>query len=150
MFTNQLPAAWRNYSPGGKRRKITKIPFNGVVNNELRAMGTKRIPVMSSKFSYAQQGINVDFDRVQEAQYGRPATPYAPYDPYMPPPSPRIQLRGRTAQEQRRPLRVLNEGYRSAIETSREVRGWKRELDPVRQALRSQRLHHGNLRMEEL
>jgi hypothetical protein len=30
---------------------------------------------------------------------------------------------------------------------SREVRGWKRELDPVRQALRAQRLHINNLRL---
>jgi hypothetical protein len=58
-----------------------------------------------------------------------------------------VYVRGRQATEQRRPLRAINEAYRSAIEMSREVRGWKRELDPVRQALRAQRLHINNLRL---
>jgi hypothetical protein len=51
-IVNELPQNWRNYSPGGKRRKMFKIPFGNKINTELRAMGTKRIGIPSRSFSY--------------------------------------------------------------------------------------------------
>lgn len=48
-LVNKLPAAWRKYSPGGVRKKVTNIPFNGVQGGEIRAMGTKRAPVLANK-----------------------------------------------------------------------------------------------------
>lgn len=48
MLENKLEAAWRKRVPGGIRPKVTNIPFNGVQGVNLRAMGTKRIPVLSN------------------------------------------------------------------------------------------------------
>ena len=155
MLLNQLEANWRNYSPGGMRRRITHIPFNGEINTNLRAMGTKRIPVVSSRlnknmkglrtFNYMNQGISIDYNRSVPMQPPSPYTnlplsesdqEYSPgqviEEPYVPP--------SRRGQVQRRPLRNLNQGIRSTIDTAKEVRGWKRELDPTRSILRQQRV----------
>lgn len=48
-LVNKLSPAWKSRSPGGVRKKMVKIPFNGVVNDDLRAMGTKRVPVLSNR-----------------------------------------------------------------------------------------------------
>jgi hypothetical protein len=49
MLVNKLEAAWRVRVPGGIRPKVTNIPFNGVMGKEIRAMGTKRVPVLANK-----------------------------------------------------------------------------------------------------
>lgn len=133
MLENKLDAAWRNYSPGGVRKRMTKIPFNGVVNNDLRAMGTKRVPVVSASFM-AQPQIPTYIDPNGQPQYTRPQYDNMAYG-YMPQPE---QLEA--AYENRKPLQTGNRLYRSAIDTSKELRGWKRELDPTRRLLREQRL----------
>lgn len=133
MLENQLEPAWRKYSPGGVRKRMTKIPFNGVVNNNLRAMGTKRVPVVSASFM-SQPQIPTYIDPNGQPHYTRPQYPDSVYD-YMPD---RQQLDA--SYQQRKPLQTGNRLYRSAIDTSKELRGWKRELDPTRRLLREQRL----------
>lgn len=133
MLLNKLDPAWRDYSPGGTRKKITKIPFNGEVNNELRAMGTKRVPVVSASFMQAPPiPAYVSPDGVP--QYER----YPRQNELPPVLMDRRQVQ--QAQTNRKPIQTANRVYRSAIDTSKELRGWKRELDPTRRLLREQRL----------
>lgn len=151
MLVNKLDAAWRAYSPGGKRKKMIKIPFNGKYNSQLRAMGTKRIPVVSSKFSYAQQGISINYDRpmyAEEPLYSYEED-YSPFRSVNPMPPMGYSSNPKLGQRQRQPLRTANQTYRSVIDTSREIRGWKRELDPVRSALRGQRLDLNRLSLRD-
>lgn len=55
---NKLDATWRRKAPGGMRPKITRIPFMGEINNNLRAMGTKRVGVMpNSLFRRVDTGM---------------------------------------------------------------------------------------------
>lgn len=49
QLSNKLEPAWRKYAPGGKRPKLIKIPFKGVMDNNLRAMGTKRTGVLPNR-----------------------------------------------------------------------------------------------------
>ena len=137
MLINKLEPAWRKYSPGGKRRRMIKIPFNGKINNELRAMGTKRVPVVSASFMQAPP-IPTYIDPNGVPQYDMPEREYMP--PIVMDPE-QIQQ----AKVRRKPLQTGNRLYRSAIDTSKELRGWKREFDPTRRLLREQRLRPGSL-----
>lgn len=78
-LVNQLPSAWRKYSPGGVRKKITNIPFNGVQGNEIRAMGTKRAPVLANKMFGRRintlASFNMNNYTRQQAPYAIPARP---------------------------------------------------------------------------
>lgn len=58
ILQNTLKSNWRNYSPGGKRMKIKNIPFGGKINNNLRAMGTKKVGVLENNFAYMSDIIN--------------------------------------------------------------------------------------------
>jgi len=67
-IVNQLPQNWRNYSPGGKRRKINRIPFGGKINEEFRAMGTKRIGIPKVSFMYMCDIANFSDDIEDEVK----------------------------------------------------------------------------------
>lgn len=59
---NILNQNWRNYSQSqGKRRKMNHIPVGGQINENLRAMGTKRIPVLKRNFSYVNNDPIINF-----------------------------------------------------------------------------------------
>lgn len=63
---NVLKQNWRNYSQtNGKRRKITHIPVDGKINNNLRAMGTKRIPIPKQNFNFYYMST-VNFSNVEQ------------------------------------------------------------------------------------
>lgn len=83
-LVNKLPAAWRKYSPGGVRKKITNIPFNGVQGSEIRAMGTKRAPVLANKMFGRRintlASFNMDNYPRQPAPYAIPARPNPSFD----------------------------------------------------------------------
>jgi hypothetical protein len=58
-LVNKLTPAWKATSPGGIRKKLIKIPFNGQINDNLRAMGTKRVPVLSNKMFGRKLSTNI-------------------------------------------------------------------------------------------
>lgn len=49
ILQNKLTPTWKDRIPGGKRPKIKHMPWMGEMNNELRAMGTKRVGVLPNK-----------------------------------------------------------------------------------------------------
>lgn len=150
---NKLKAAWRNYSPGGKRRKIVRLPFMGQINNNIKAQGTKRIGVVPRAFNRHNLSEANFMAPPMPQPYGYPPPTYPPqYPPQYPQqayaaPYPAAPYNGdnmrqavRQSSRARNPVGDANRIYRSGIDTSKELRGWKRELDPVRAALRQNRL----------
>lgn len=60
ILTNQLEDSWRKRLPSGKRPKLTNIPFNGVLGKPIRAMGTKRVPVIPNRlFSSGYRNLDI-------------------------------------------------------------------------------------------
>lgn len=82
MLVNKLDAAWRRRVPNGIRPKITNIPFNGVMGKEIKAMGTKRVPVLANTLfaqGFAREFTTACFAMDNMAGRG--------YDPRIPNPS---------------------------------------------------------------
>lgn len=127
VLQNQLPAKWRNYSPGGKRRKVINIPYKNKISH-LRAQGTKRSPVLANRFSY------MDDNLVNFANLGVSGTNIRPIEEYtsdelamLSPDQKRIaiekQIR-KQKEDERRAKTDARAGYRAGLDTVREGRGW--------------------------
>lgn len=112
ILQNKLKPEWRKYSPGGKRRKVTNIPFMGQVS-DISAMGTKRVGVLSNKFSYAQE--LAEFAVLPASAYPPEAFKRL---------SPEEQREAIRAEQSIRDRKEAKAAYNTTINTAKEGRGW--------------------------
>lgn len=149
ILQNKLNSNWKNYSPGGKRRKVTNIPFMGQLNNDIRAMGTKKVGVLPNKFSNGfafMQLVNFSKkDSIQEAEARHHPGRFKPYftrnikysdltpdDLKQLSPQEVALLRKREEEELadkryqnfRQDIRQTRSSWNSALSTSKELRNW--------------------------
>jgi len=142
LFDKELQdQPWRKYSPDGKRKRMTNIPFGGKIS-KLKAQGTKVVPVVSS-FSYMAEFALVQPTRVKGS---KKQTNYLPFNDYtaeqranMTPEELRIAAEKQKRQDseiRRKDDSSRRSGYRTILDTVGEVRGGSRELREWNRALK--------------